>query len=298
MSDFLQHAFEGFSLGCIYALIALGFTVIYRSSQVINFAQGSLLLLGAYLVGWFHVVRNMPFGIAVLLAIICCALVGVVFQIGVLRRVTGQPVFTVVMITIGLNIVLTSYVPAAVNPQAFDIQDPWNQTSYSVGGATLAGAKVWASITCLAVLAGFFAFDRWSRYGLAMRATSSDEEAALAAGVPTRRANALAWALAGAVAAIGGLFLATYPNKADPTLGFSALRAFPAIILGGLESPLGAVIGGVVIGMVEVLTSNYQPNHVSWLGSDFYVIAPYIVMILVLLVRPYGLLGKRPVERV
>lgn len=298
MSDFLQHLFEGFSLGCIYALIALGFTVIYRSSQVINFAQGSLLLLGAYLVGWFHVVRNMPFGIAVLLAILCCALVGVVFQVGVLRRVTGQPVFTVVMITIGLNIVLTAYVPAAVNPQGFDIQDPWNQSNLTVGGVTLAGAKIWGSITCLAVLGGFFLFDRYTRYGLAMRATASDEEAALAAGVPTRRANAVAWALAGAVAAVGGLFLASFPNKADPTVGLSALSAFPAIILGGLESPSGAVLGGITIGLVQVLTANYQPNHVSWLGANFYVIAPYIVMILVLMVRPYGLLGKRPVERV
>lgn len=298
MTDLAQHLFEGFALGCIYALIALGFTVIYRSSQVINFAQGSLLLLGAYLVAWFHVVRNMPFGIAVLLAIIACALVGIVFQVGVLRRVTGQPVFTVVMITIGLNIVLTSYVPAAVDPQGFDIQDPWGASSIAAGGVTLSWVKIWGSITCLAVLGGFFAFDRYSRYGLAMRATASDEEAALAAGVPTRRANAMAWALAGAVAAVGGLFLASFPNKADPTVGLSALSAFPAIILGGLESPLGAVIGGIVIGIVQVLTANYQPNHVSWLGANFYIIAPYIVMILVLLVRPYGLLGKRPVERV
>jgi branched-chain amino acid transport system permease protein len=298
VSDFFQHLFDGFALGCIFALIALGFTVIYRSSQVINFAQGSLLLLGAYLVAWFHVVRNMPFGIAVLLAILSCALVGVVFQVGVLRRLTGQPVFTVVMITIGLNIVLTAYVPAAVAPQGLDTQDPWGLSALSLGAVTLSYVKIWGSVTCLAVLGGFFAFDRYSRYGLAMRATASDEEAALAAGVPTRRANAVAWALAGAVAAIGGLFLAGSPGRADPTVGLSALSAFPAIILGGLESPLGAVIGGITIGLVQVLTATYQPNHASWLGANFYIIAPYIVMILVLLVRPYGLLGQRPVERV
>lgn len=301
MTEFLEFLFNGIALGGIYALIALGFTVIYRASQVINFAQGSFLLLGAYLVGWLHVDRGVPFALAVLIAIAATAAVGSLFQIGVLRRLTGQPVFTVVMITIGLNVVLTSLVPAAISSigqNGAEIGDPWGSSTIGIGGVTLTWVKVWTVLTALLVLLLFFLFDRYTRYGLAMRATSSDEEAALAVGVPTRRVNALTWGIAGAVAVVGGFFLAGFPSRAEPLLGLAALRAFPAVILGGLESPSGAVVGGLIIGVVEVLTSGYQPNHAAWLGTNFYIVAPYIVMILVLLVRPYGLFGQRPVERV
>jgi branched-chain amino acid transport system permease protein len=155
--------------------------------------------------------------------------------------------------------------------------------------------RIWAVIVTAGLLVAFFAFDRFSRYGLAMRAAAADQEAAAAVGVPVRRVFTLTWAIAGGLAAVGGLFLAGFPNNPNPTLGDVALRAFPAIILGGLGSPAGAVVGGIVIGVVEVLTSGYAP---AWLGANFSDIAPYVVMIAVLLVRPYGLFGTRPVERV
>jgi branched-chain amino acid transport system permease protein len=155
--------------------------------------------------------------------------------------------------------------------------------------------RIWAVIVTAGLLVAFFAFDRFSRYGLAMRAAAADQEAAAAVGVPVRRVFALTWAIAGGLAAVGGLFLAGFPSNPNPTLGNVALRAFPAIILGGLDSPPGAVVGGIVIGVVEVLTSGYAP---AWLGANFSDIAPYIVMIAVLLVRPYGLFGTRPVQRV
>jgi branched-chain amino acid transport system permease protein len=301
VTQFLEFLFNGIALGAIYALIALGFTVIYRASQVINFAQGSFLLLGAYLVAWLHVEKGVAFAVSVLIAIAVTAAVGALFQIAVLRRVTGQPVFTIVMITIGLNVVLTSAVPAiisSIGQNGSDIGDPWGSSTVDIGGVTLTWVKVWTVITALGVLFLFFLFDRYSRYGLAMRATASDEEAALAVGVPTRRVNALAWGIAGAVGVVGAFFLAGFPSRADPLIGLASLRAFPAVILGGLESPSGAVVGGLIIGVVEVLTSGYQPNNAAWLGTNFYIVAPYIVMILVLLVRPYGLFGQRPVERV
>jgi branched-chain amino acid transport system permease protein len=299
VTEFAQFLFNGFALGCIYALIALGFTVIYRASQVINFAQGALILLGAYLVAWLHAEKGLPFALAVIAALAICAAVGVAFQVGVLRRVSGQQIFAVAMITIGLNVALTSLIPSLIiGTSGRDIDDPWGSSTVAAGGVTLTWVKIWTVITAIAVLGLFFLFDRYSKYGLAMRATASDEEAALAVGVPTRRVNALAWGIAGAVAVVGGFFLAGFPNKADPFIGFSALRAFPAIILGGLESPAGAVVGGIVIGLVEELTAGYQPGHASWLGSNFYIVAPYVVMIAVLLVRPYGLFGARPVERV
>jgi branched-chain amino acid transport system permease protein len=297
VTTFFQLFAAGVALGCIYALVALGFTMIYRASQVINFAQGALLLVGAYLISWFALDRHFAFGIAVLLALLVTIAIAVVFQVLVLRRVVGQPIFTVVMITIGLNIVLSGGVPALFGPTERSIGDPWGSTSVDFRGVSVTWVTIWTVITTLVILVMFFAFDRFSRYGLAMRVTAADEEAAMAVGVPTRRVYALAWGLAGAAATIGGLFLAAFPRSLDPSTGTIALFAFPAIILGGLDSPLGAVVGGVIIGLVQELTAGYQPNYASWLGHDFYIVAPYIVMILVLLVRPYGLFGSRPAER-
>jgi branched-chain amino acid transport system permease protein len=295
MSQFFQLLFQGFSLGCIYALVALGFTVIYRASKVINFAQGSMLLVGAYLVSVLATGLHLPFVVAALAAIVLLAAGGAVFQMTVLRRVLGQSVFTLVMITIGLSIVIDAAVPAIFGDSARILGDPWGASSVRLGGITLTWVRIWAIICTAVILALFFAVDRFSRYGLAMRATAADEEAALAVGVPVRRVYAVTWAIAGGVAAVGGLFLAGFPSSPNPSLGDVALRAFPAIILGGLDSPLGAVVGGVVIGIVEVLTSGYAPG---WLGNNFSDVAPYVVMIAVLLVRPYGLFGARPVERV
>jgi branched-chain amino acid transport system permease protein len=177
------------------------------------------------------------------------------------------------------------------------IGDPWGSSAVSLGGVVVNWDTVWTIGVTFLVLALFFAFNNFSRYGLAMRATALDEEAAMAVGVPTRRVHALAWGLAGAVATVGGFFLAGFPRSLDPTIDAVALSAFPAIILGGLDSPLGAVVGGIIIGLVQELTAGYQPNDASWLGTNFYTVAPYIVMIIVLLIRPYGLFGSRPAER-
>jgi branched-chain amino acid transport system permease protein len=291
----LQLVFQGLALGCIYALVAMGFTVIYRASEVINFAQGSLLLVGAYLISVLATGANLPFAVAVVAAIALLALGCVAFQVAVLQRVLGQPVFVLVMITIGLSIAIDSAMPAIFGGNSRILGDPWGASAVHAGGLTFNWVRLW-TIVCTAVILGlYFAFNRFSRYGLAMRATASDQEAALAVGVPIRRVYALAWAIAGGVAAVGGLFLSGFPSSVNPSLGDVALRAFPAIILGGLGSLPGAVLGGVVIGIVEVLTSGYAP---VWLGNNFAAVAPYIVMILVLLVRPYGLFGARPVERV
>lgn len=298
MTKFVQLLFEGVSVGCLYALVALGFTAIYRASRVVNFAQGSLLLLGAYLVSYMALDKHVPWLLAAAVGIIAMVVIGVLFQVVVLRRVSGQQAFTVVMITIGLNIAIAALVPAifGANERTDGTGDPFGTSEFAIGGVAFEWVKVTSILVTVVLLAGFFAFDRFSRYGLATRATAVDEEAALAVGIPVRRVNALSWGLAGGIATVAGIFLVGFPNSLSPTTGDVALAAFPAIIIGGLESPLGAVIGGLVIGLVEELTSGYE-NNVPALGHNFYTIAPYVVMIAVLLVRPYGLFGQRPVER-
>jgi branched-chain amino acid transport system permease protein len=294
MTQFLQLASDGFALGCVYALVALGFAVVYRASQVINFAQGAMLLVGAYLVSLFAAYAGLPFWLAVILAVAILAASGVLFQMLVLRRTLGQPLFTIVMITIGLSIAVTAGVDAVFGPNQRLLGDPWGASRFHVGRVVFTWVEVWGVISAFVLLAAFFVFDRYSRYGLAMRAAAADPEAALAVGVPVRRVHALAWGIAGAVATIGGVFLAGFPNSPNPQLGDAALLAFPAIILGGLGSPVGAVVGGIIIGIVQVLTSGYEPG---WTGNNFYEVAPYIVMIAVLLAKPYGLFGTRPAER-
>jgi branched-chain amino acid transport system permease protein len=294
MTQFLQLLFEGVSLGATYALVALGFVVIYRASGVINFAQGAMLLLGAYLISWMAVDVGLPFGLAVLAAMGALGLFGAGFHRVALRRVVGQPTFVLVMITIGAGIAVSAAVEAVFGDNQRLLGDPWGSSTFHVGAITVTWVKFWGIVVAAAALAVYFAFDRYTRWGLAMRATAGDEEATLSAGVPVARVHALTWALAGAMATLGGLFLAGFPSAPSHGLGDAALRAFPAVVLGGLASSVGAVAGGVLIGVVEVMTSGYAP---SWLGTNFYAVAPYVVMIAILLVRPYGLLGVKPAER-
>jgi branched-chain amino acid transport system permease protein len=298
VSTFLQLLFSGIALGCSYALVALGFTSIHRATTVINFAQGAFLLMGAYLVSYAAVDKGLPFAVAILFGVVSMILLGVIFQMLILRRLAGQPPFTVVMVTIGLNIAIIAVLSSTFGgaPRESGTGDPFGSTAVMVGDINLLWIDIWTILITGMIVVAFFLFDRFSRYGLATRATAVDEEAALAVGIPVRRVKAIAWGTAGALAAVAGVFLSGYPNGLAPTTAEVALLAFPAIIIGGLDSPIGAVVGGLIIGLVYEMTNGYG-DHFAFLGHNFYSIAPYIVMIAVLLVRPYGIFGRRPVER-
>lgn len=297
MTTFVQLLFSGIALGAVYALIALGFTVIFKASRVINFAQGEMLALGAFFTSWLVLSVGLPFWAAFLCGLVVTAAVGLVFQFGVLRFAIGRPDFTVVMLTLGLATVLQAVIPTIWGSYPRTNGDPWGSSAIRGAGLAFNWVQLWAIVAAVLALVAFFLFNRFSRYGVAMRAAASDQEAAVAVGVPLTRVFGLAWVLAGLVACLGGVFLAGYPNQLDPTVGDSALLAFPAIILGGIDSTTGAVVGGFVIGIIQQLVAGYQPQYASWLGHDFYTAAPYIVMVVVLLVRPYGLFGSRPAER-
>ncbi len=297
MNDFLQLCFAGLALGSRYALVALGFVVIHRATGVINFAQGSILALGAYFTFNAHVTWGLPFLYAALIAILASATVGVLVERFLLRRMTGQPVFSVIMITIGLLFVLDQIITMVWGQDAQNLEDPWGIDTVSAGGIVMAVVDLWTIGLALLVVGAFFVFFRYSGMGLAMRAVAIDEEAAMARGISVRRVVATAWAISGAVAAIAGITLTSGPAALRPSVGLIALAAFPAMILGGLDSPLGAVVGGVIIGLTQMLTAGYQPQHAAWLGNDFQSVTPYVVMIVILMVRPYGLFGTEEVER-
>jgi branched-chain amino acid transport system permease protein len=299
VTDFLQLSFAGLALGAMYALVSLGFVVIYKATGVINFAQGGLVVLGAYFTYNAHHTWHIPFFLSVPLAMLMTAMVGAAVERLILRRMVGQPVFAVIMVTIGLLFILEQVTSGIWGFDRLNLGDPWGIHKFDVGSLVLSTKDLWTILLAGLVLLAFFLFFRYSRVGVAMRATAFDQEAAIAQGISARRIFALSWAIAGAVATLAGVMLAAGGGGVRPDIEFIALLAFPAIILGGLDSPAGAVVGGLIIGITQTLTAGYQPTsrfHV--LGGGFSAVMPYVVMIAILLVKPYGLFGTREVRRV
>lgn len=293
-----QTLFSGVAVGAKYALVALGFVIIFKATGVINFAQASFVLAGGYMA--FNAINtwDLNFYVSIAVAMVSGAVIGILLEGLVLRRMVGEQPFTLIMVTIGILYVIDNVVTAVWGPDTQNLGDPWGAKTVDVGGVLLAHRELWSIGITAAVLAAFFAFFRYSSLGLAMRATALDQEAALAQGISARRVYRASWAIAGVVAALAGVMLASGGSALNPTVGLVALAAFPAMILGGLESPLGAVVGGLIIGLVQQLTSLLQPEYADWLGASFERVSPYLVMIIILLVRPYGLFGTREVRRV
>ncbi|HEU0002730.1 MAG TPA: branched-chain amino acid ABC transporter permease [Ktedonobacteraceae bacterium] len=299
MAYFIQIAFAGVALGCIYALIGMGFSIIYKASEVINFAQGEILLVGAYIVSSLVFDWHLNFMLAVVGGVIVTVLIGLLFERLVLRRMIGRPVFSILMITIGLDTILRTAVTVKAGSNPLSAPAPYTITDgFNIAGIHF-GANDLLTILVTAILCALlYYFFQYTRYGLAMRATALDQEAALVVGINIRTVYALAWGIAAAVATVGGVFLAMGAFSIDITLGGAALLAFPAIILGGVDSIAGAVVGGIIIGLVQDLTAGYESHVANVLGAGIHQITPYLVMILVLLIRPYGLFGTRKVERI
>jgi branched-chain amino acid transport system permease protein len=299
MAYFIQLVFAGIALGCIYALIGLGFSIIFKASEVINFAQGELLLVGAYIVSAGVFEWHLPFALALVLGIAVTVIIGLLFERLVLWRMIGRPVFSILMITIGLDIVLRTAVIIRWGSKPIPAASPFDITSgFTSGGVHFGANDLWTIVITVVLCAALFYFFRYTKYGLAMRATALDQEAALALGINIRTIYALAWGMSAAIATLGGVFLAIDSFAIDPTFGGTALLAFPAIILGGIDSVSGAVLGGILIGVTQVLTAGYESRVANILGAGIHEITPYLIMILVLLIRPYGFFGTRKVERI
>ena len=300
MDKFLQLSFAGIAQGATYALVALGFVIIYKATHVINFAQGGFVVLGAFLAYNFTQTWDLPFFVSALIALVITAAIGISVEALILRRMVGQPVFAVIMITIGLLIIINQIVTRVWGFTDLDMGDPWGIDTIEAGDLVMRVKDLWTIGITAVVLGGFFLFFRLSTLGVAMRATALDQEAALAQGISARTVFAASWGLSGFIAALAGVMLGSGAGAVNIGIGFVALAAFPAMILGGLDSPGGAVVGGVIIGLAQLWTAGYQSESwwPAWTGDNFHVVMPYIVMIIILLVRPYGLFGTKEVRRV
>lgn len=315
MAEFVQYVVSGVALGAIYALVALGFVVIYRASKVFNFAHGELLTFGALTMVWLSAPPappddglslggaaidglGLPWGVALILSMLASGLLAVAIERVVLRPLIGRPVFVSIILTLFVGVLLRTVMTLLWGAEPMPLDVPWNPLDgVSAAGVQMDYGSVAAIGAGLVALVSFFALLRFSRMGVAMRAASSDQETALALGIPVGRVFAVTWLIAGAYAALGGIFLGVRDPSIDINLGFIALRAFPAVIVGGLESAMGAVIAGLALGVLEVLTAGYVNAELGAFGKNLHTVLPYLVMIVFLIVRPYGLFGERTVER-
>ena len=307
---FAEAIAEGLSLGAIYALLAMGFVIIFKATQVLNFAHGALAALGAFLVAAFASIINFPgrfmegspqwlqWTLSVLVALIAAAAVGMIIERLFLRPMVGEELFAVAIVTLGIDIALRNVTNDFIGTNPRPLGDPWGVNVLDLGWVTIAYTEIAQIIVSLVLVAGVALFFR-SRTGVAMQATAFDQEAARAQGISVGRIFSVAWAIGAVLAAVAGIFVSVFPRRAagvDPATAFFAFKAFPAIILGGLDSVVGAVVGGFAIGLAE----SFAGEYITWsaLGTGFAGIVPYLLMLLVLLIKPYGLFGTEEIRRV
>ena len=285
--QFVQLIISGSAQGCIYGLIALGFVLIYKATETVTFAQGDLMMLGAFCGLVLMTIMGFPFWLAVLSSIAAMAAFGVFAERLVIRPVLGQPAFSIVMLTIGISYIargLITMVPV-IGTETHTLPVPYKDMTLRLGELVLAYEHLTVigatALLCLLLYALF----RYSKIGIAMQASSQNQIAAYYMGIPVQRLNGMVWGLAAAVAAIAGLLLAPI-TFVHANMGFIGLKAFPAAVVGGFGSLPGAIVGGLIIGIVESLSGFYLPE-------GFKDIAPYIVVLIMLMVKPNGLFGEK-----
>ena len=285
---------NGVMIGLMYALIALGFVLIYKATDAINFAQGEFVMFAGFIAAGAADIAGAPFWVSALLAIGGMVVLGFGLERVVLRPMIGRPVIAVVMATIGLADVLRGTATMAFGAGTRVIDMPVSDEPFQLGPVMLPPVQLVGAAVSLVFLAAFTWFFLKSRIGIAMRAVADSQQVAMAVGIDVRRYFALAWAMAGIVSALGGIVWGAMLSV-DNQLALVGLKVFPVVILGGLDSVIGAVVGGLIVGVTENLAAGYFDPYVGGGTKDF---APYLLMTLVLMIRPEGIFGRRRIERV
>jgi branched-chain amino acid transport system permease protein len=294
MTEFVQLTVNGVLVGMLYALLALGFVVVVKGSGVINFSQGEVVVLGAFVVSWMLTDLGAPFWLGIPAAVVVMMAVGVIIERVVMRPLENESMLALVMATIAMGSVIRGLVPMIWGDGLRSLPRIIDQQRYEWFGIKIPTITFWSAVMVLVLLVAFNLFFSRTRLGLAMQAVSDDRVAAQSLGVSVRLVNATSWAMAGGLAALAGFVWGSILGV-DARLVVLGALIFPVVILGGLESMAGAVIGGVVVGLVESLSAGYLNDH---LGAGFSTVAPLILLLAVLFVRPYGLFGRPQIERV
>jgi len=290
MDFFLQLLVSGIAAGLVYGFIGMGFAMIYRATGVVNFAQGELMMLVAYIAFTLAGTFKLGFWPLLFATVAVSVLIGLVIEVLLIRPMLGQPVFATVMVTIGLAVIIRSVVVLVWGADPMPLATGLSRDPIRFGPAGVYPAQLYALGIMAAVVAGLWAFFRFSRVGIAMRATANLQTVALLMGIDVKRIFALSWALSAMLAAIAGVLVGVIYDL-EPGMWLVGLRSFPAVILGGLDSVFGAALGGVLIGVVENMSEGY-------IGRGMKEIAGFVLILVVLMVRPYGLFGRPDIERV
>jgi len=295
---FLQALVNGIAIAAVYSLLGLGFVIIFKSMNVLSFAQPALMLWGGWWVVYFATIANWNFYLAVVIAVVIAAITGLVVERLFLRPMVGKSIFAVAIMTIGIDLVVRTISGNFYDVTVRSTGDPWGFNTFNLGGILINHRRVAALVVSIALVVALLAFFRYSRMGLAMRAAAFDQEVALIQGVSVGAVFALSWAMASVLATMAGLFMSPETGSLTASMFPLALKALPVVVIGGLDSIGGTLLAALLVGLVESFTNTYQPTYAAFLGSNLSQVMPYIVMFIVLLIRPYGFFGTKEVERV
>ncbi|MEF3696030.1 branched-chain amino acid ABC transporter permease [Desulfolutivibrio sp.] len=295
MEYYLQLFISGLVVGSIYSLVALGFVIIYKATKVVNFAQGELVMVGAYVCFALTVQAKLPFLAAFFMTLAFSFVLGIVIERLILRPMIGEPIISVIMVTIGLSSVLKSLVQLFWGTQIQVFPPVLPQEPVMIAGLPVAPVYLAAFALSVILFLIFSAFFKYSRLGISMRATAFDQQAAASMGIGIKNIFALSWCIAAMVSSIGGVILGNI-NGINAQLGHLGLKVFPAVILGGLDSLLGAALGGLIVGVLENVCDGAAKEFLG-LGG-FKDVAAFILLVVILMIKPYGLFGAREIERV
>jgi branched-chain amino acid transport system permease protein len=285
---------NGVLIGLMYSLIALGFVLVYKATDAVNFAQGEFVMIAGFVVVGGLTVAGVPLWISVIAALVGMVLFGFLLERVMLRKLIGRPVIAVVMATIGLASILRGVGPFGIFQGTRPLPLPLSDEPFVLGPLFVPPIQLLGGVVSLMFLAGFGYFFLKSRKGIAMRAVADNQQVAMAMGIDVERYFGLAWAMTGIVSALGGVLWGNMLGV-DVNLSLVGFKVFPVVILGGLDSIPGAIIGGLIVGIVENVAAGYVDPYVGGGTKDF---APYVLMIIALMIRPYGIFGKRIIERV
>ena len=295
MTLLFQLLVNGLIVGALYGVVAMSFVLIYKASRIVNFAQGEFLLIGAWTCWWLLTHWQLPFWIGFPITLAFMLIFGVVLQVVVLRPMIGEPIISVIMVTIGLSIFFQAMMKWMFGVFAKPFPTIFASPTVNILGLEVQTVYVMSLVISLLIMAGFGWFFKYSRMGLAMRATAFDQQVAQSLGISVRHMFAMSWAISAMVSAVAGVTVGVV-NGVSSALSFFGIKVFPAVILGGLDSVAGAVLGGLIVGVLENLAHYLDSQWLNW--GNMYEIAPFYVLIVILMIKPYGLFGTKDIERV
>ena len=291
----IQLLVNGFIIGLLYGVVAMSFVLIYKSSQVVNFAQGEFLLVGAWACWWLLAKFSIPFYMAFLITLIFMIIFGILVQMVVLRPLIGEPIISIIMVTIGLSIFFQAIMNWMFGVFTEPFPEIFTTKSVNILGLNVQTVYLMSGLISIFIMVSFALFFKKSRLGLAMRATAFDQQAAQSLGVSIKQVFAAAWAISAMVSAVAGVVFGIV-NGISSGIAFMGIKVFPAVILGGLDSVLGAILGGLVIGILEHF-AHYLDVQFLQVGNLIRV-APFYALIVILMIKPYGFFGTKDIERV